>query len=139
MAILVGVIAPQLIRYIEKANISADITTLDSIRSAVTYACSDPKFATSTIAGDALPLKGTYGDLGSTTANDIAHNTVPLGAKFKSKDLKKTGETIDNVAVEVNEQGQVHVSIGAFDIDFKGKVSSPDGEGGTTTTSGDGD
>lgn len=42
MAILVGVIAPQLIKYIEKANVSADMQLLDSVYNAVVYASVDP-------------------------------------------------------------------------------------------------
>lgn len=42
MAILVGVIAPQLIKYIEKANVSADMQMLDAVYNAVVYASVDP-------------------------------------------------------------------------------------------------
>lgn len=42
MAILVGVMAPQLIKYIEKANVSADVQMLDSIHTAITLAMMDP-------------------------------------------------------------------------------------------------
>ena len=38
MAILVGVMAPQLIKYIEKTNVSNDAQICDSIRSAITTA-----------------------------------------------------------------------------------------------------
>lgn len=42
MAILVGVMAPQLIKYIEKANVSADTQLLDAVYNAVVYASVDP-------------------------------------------------------------------------------------------------
>lgn len=42
MAILVGVMAPQLIKYIEKSNVSADTQLLDAIYDAVVYASVDP-------------------------------------------------------------------------------------------------
>lgn len=42
MAILVGVMAPQLIKYIEKANVSADTQLLDAVYDAVVYASVDP-------------------------------------------------------------------------------------------------
>lgn len=42
MAILVGVMAPQLIQYIEKSKVSADTQQCDSIRSAILYALADP-------------------------------------------------------------------------------------------------
>lgn len=43
MAILVGIMAPQLIKYIEKANVSADMQLLDSVYNAVVYASVDPE------------------------------------------------------------------------------------------------
>lgn len=42
MAILVGVMAPQLIKYIEKSNVSADMQLLDAVYDAVVYASVDP-------------------------------------------------------------------------------------------------
>lgn len=42
MAILVGIMAPQLLKYIEKANVSADMQLLDSVYNAVVYASVDP-------------------------------------------------------------------------------------------------
>ncbi|MDE6742371.1 MAG: prepilin-type N-terminal cleavage/methylation domain-containing protein [Lachnospiraceae bacterium] len=42
MAILVGIMAPQLLKYIEKANVSADTQLLDSVYNAVVYASVDP-------------------------------------------------------------------------------------------------
>ncbi len=42
MAILVGVMAPQLIKYIEKTNESADTQLCDTLRSALTTAALDP-------------------------------------------------------------------------------------------------
>lgn len=46
MAILVGVIAPQLIKYIEKSNVSSDMQMLDAVYKAVIYASIDPEVLT---------------------------------------------------------------------------------------------
>lgn len=43
MAILVGVLAPQLIKYIEKAKVSSDTQIADTMHSAITYALMDPE------------------------------------------------------------------------------------------------
>lgn len=48
MAILVGVMAPQLIKYIEKANVSADTQLCDTIHSAIAISLTDPEIITST-------------------------------------------------------------------------------------------
>lgn len=42
MAILVGVMAPQLIKYIEKTNVSADAQFCDSVKMAFMYSALDP-------------------------------------------------------------------------------------------------
>lgn len=52
MAILVGVMAPQLIKYIEKANVSADTQLCDTIHSAIVITLSDPSIVTSTDSAD---------------------------------------------------------------------------------------
>lgn len=46
MAILVGVMAPQLIKYIEKTNVSADVQLCDTFRGAITTAIMDPAVLT---------------------------------------------------------------------------------------------
>lgn len=42
MAILVGVMAPQLIKYVEKTNVSNDVQVADSVRTAIQTAMLDP-------------------------------------------------------------------------------------------------
>lgn len=42
MAILVGVLAPQLIKWIEKSNVSSDIQLCDSVHTAITATLTDP-------------------------------------------------------------------------------------------------
>ena len=46
MAILIGVLAPQYIKYVEKSRVSADKDVLDSVYNAVTTATSDPDLTT---------------------------------------------------------------------------------------------
>ena len=43
MAILAGIIAPQLIKYLEKAKITDDLRTMDAIYQALIYAANDPE------------------------------------------------------------------------------------------------
>ncbi len=45
MAILVGVMAPQLIKYIEKSKVSADTQSADSVHTAIVTALLDPEVA----------------------------------------------------------------------------------------------
>ena len=128
MAILVGVIAPQLIRYIEKANISADVATLDSVRSAITYAISDPAYATS---DETVTATGTFGKSGSDIANKIMTTTVDSDTGFKSKGLKSSKGSAVGYSIE-DKTNKVEVSIGdgdgMFKIDKDGKVTAPSGD-----------
>ena len=48
MAILVGVIAPQLIKYMEKTNVASDTQLCDTVHSAILAALSDPDINAST-------------------------------------------------------------------------------------------
>ena len=58
MAILVGVMAPQLIKYIEKTNVSSDAQLCDSLRSAVQTSMLDPTVQAATTPG--VPSDGSY-------------------------------------------------------------------------------
>ena len=63
MAILVGVMAPQLIKYIEKTNVSADTQLADTVKSAITTAMMDP----SVIAADStgIPCNTSWAEVSS--------------------------------------------------------------------------
>ena len=79
MAILVGVMAPQLIKYIEKTNVSSDTQLCDSVKTAVTTAMMDPSVINSTDPGipDAgIPLLEALITVGSIIAVWIASRTV---------------------------------------------------------------
>ena len=43
MAVLVGIMAPQLIKYLEKSKVSTDLQALDAIYQAIIYAANDPR------------------------------------------------------------------------------------------------
>lgn len=55
MAILVGVMAPQLLRYVERTRISADTQVADSVKTAITTAMLDP----AVISADTPGIPGT--------------------------------------------------------------------------------
>ena len=66
MAILVGVMAPQLIKYIEKSNVSADTQVCDSIHSAILTSMMDPEVVTATDSDTQTKL-GQLGSVQSIT------------------------------------------------------------------------
>lgn len=58
MAILVGVMAPQLLKYVERSRQSKDVQAVDTVHTAVVTALLDP-------AVDDAPASKTYSDLAS--------------------------------------------------------------------------
>ena len=56
MAILIGVLAPQYIKYVEKSRVSADKDLLDSVYQACTIAASDPDVVDAPKAGDSVSI-----------------------------------------------------------------------------------
>lgn len=67
MAILVGVLAPQLLRYVERTRVSADTQVADSVKTAITTAMLDPAVISATTPG--TPAAGATLDL--ATAADF--------------------------------------------------------------------
>ncbi len=128
MAILVGVMAPQLIRYIDKTNQSSDVQLLDSVKSAVQTAMLDPDVvaagggftldtdgnATMTL-GDVFDADKIGDEVALTLGEDAA---ADVEAQLKSKAAK--GETI---SVEIVNSNKVIVSAGTLTV----------GDGTTTT------
>lgn len=121
MAILVGVMAPQLIRYIDKTNQSSDVQLLDSVKSAVQTAMLDPDVVA---AGGGFTLDddgnatfslsdvfGTdkIGDEVSLTLGEDAATDVE--GQLKSKAAK--GQTIN---VQIVNSNKVIVTAGTLTV-----------------------
>ena len=99
MAILIGVLAPQYMKYVEKSRISADKDLLDAIYGACTTAYSDPDLVSQTDYPQA-PAAGASDatvTIGSNTAGSYSAEVLnTLGcsdwtsvvAKLKSKTIK---------------------------------------------------
>lgn len=91
MAILVGVIAPQLIKYIEKSRQAADVQLCDTVKTAIVTATSDPAVVT---ANEVCPF-GESGSAVSSTVNGAeskwkAAFTTILGTSNPDPMLKST-------------------------------------------------
>lgn len=111
MAILIGVLAPQYIKYVEKSRVSADKDLLDSVYNAVTTAASDPDLTGVPTSAGAQSVTGTAGDgtwggevlstLGAASFSDVE-------GKLKSK-VGKSGSTIN---IYMDSQGNFTVYVG---------------------------
>jgi len=127
MAILVGVMAPQLIKYIEKTNVSSDTQTCDSIKTAVTTAMMDPSVIAA--ASNGIPASDTeYSTITSGTAFGDAALEI-LGVKsFSDLSLKSSNENgklaITNIRYKIVGANSVHVWINNSDATGKKKSAN---------------
>ncbi len=119
MAILVGVMAPQLIKYIEKTNVSSDTQLADTVKSAITTAMLDPSVIG---ASDyTQPTSGTLSAVvsgGGPTFQAAVESTLGCDAaacvaKLKSKDA--TG-----IQVYIVNSNSIHVEITGSHADGQG-------------------
>ena len=83
MAILIGMVAANVVRYIEKAHVSSDLRLLDEISAAVTYALMDPaviKDPTSDVPVALMDAATTYGvslsQLADPDGNKVAEEVM---------------------------------------------------------------
>jgi len=118
IAIIVGIMVPQLIKYIEKSNVASDKQTLNAIYSAVTYAILDP-------------------DVQADPASKALIDTM-VNTPFKLEDLmnyqntalyKEVIETLqwDDVsrATYLKVLKSAHTSASTIAFQFKGSVVNP--------------
>jgi len=85
MAILVGTLAPQLVKYIEKTNVSSDIQLCDTIHTAITMAMTNPDVLTS---GDQYAMNQI------NSVQDSTHSTRLGGGFANSAFTKAVNETV---------------------------------------------
>lgn len=114
MAILIGVLAPQYIKYVEKSRVSADKDLLDSVYTACTTAASDPDLSSvpssaGNVQAQITSGSGTWGaevlsTLGVTNFGDV-------NSKLKSKVGKGT-----SITVYMDAQGNFTVYTGTSSI-----------------------
>ena len=94
MAILVGVMAPQLIKYIEKSKVSSDTQTADAVHTAILTAMMDPEVVNHSGYNGSAIVKGTAGSVTGLTKSDVVASAAleilgestgtPVKARLKS-------------------------------------------------------
>ncbi len=62
MAILIGVMAPQLLKYVERSRQSKDVQTVDTVHTAIVTAMLDPAVDDAPTTKDYTDLAALYGD-----------------------------------------------------------------------------
>ena len=117
MAILVGVMAPQLIKYIEKTNVSSDTQLADTVKSAVTTTIMDPAvinssgYSFSNYDG-ALSSMDLGGDFVASLEETLGCARGDMADKLKSKGAS-------GITVKIVGSNSVHVIIDGSHADAK--------------------
>ncbi|MDR0248381.1 MAG: prepilin-type N-terminal cleavage/methylation domain-containing protein [Oscillospiraceae bacterium] len=143
MAVLIGILAPMFIRYVETSRIQTDVTTIDQIAKALQTAVMDPAIgtvtdqtvawdaATGTITGGDQAVRGALAATLGGTATAAASGTVTSAA---ARSAAASGATV-NIAVSAST-GSINITgnkgsgsrwsdfeTGVEDIDSDGTVS----------------
>lgn len=130
MAILIGVMAPQLIKYIEKTNVSSDTQLCDSVKTAVTTAMMDPAVINAATPG--IPADNTRTEVSSLTTANAFNEAVAETLGYSISTIGqidneiKSAHTGDGIVFKIVGSNQVHVWI-----------HNSDASGKKTTTYGD--
>ena len=127
MAILVGIMAPQLIKYMERSNVSADAQTCDTVKRAIEVALNDPEViadpTSAGIAGDFTdPSQGNFrlDRYGAPLANSVFGKNVEdilgwnpflLGGDAHSNHLKSTPANDSGILCAVVSPDGSHFAI----------------------------
>lgn len=111
MAILIGVLAPQYIKYVEKSRVSADKDLLDSVYNACTTAASDPDLTGVPTTSGTQTVSGTAGD-GTWGGEVLSTLGVSQWTQVNSKLKSKIAKSTNSIVVETDAQGNFTVYVG---------------------------
>lgn len=122
LAILVGVLAPQYVKYVERSRKAADASNLDSLATAVKVAAADQSYAAIIPADGEVTYTITIGEDNTTLTGDTADKDVEealdefAGADWEKTTLKskawKNGETVlTSISVECKVESNGSVTI----------------------------
>ena len=137
MAILVGVMAPQLIKYIEKTNVSSDAQLCDSIRSALQTSMLDPTVQAASTPG--IKSDGTYA-VASCCSGECQKNMEEiLGCSLNTLESQLKSHVgsakASGIKVKIQNNNNITVFIDSSDATGKKKSGSTKIGAGTGTFS----
>ncbi len=109
MAVLIGVLAPQYMKYVERSRESADLDSIDSMFSAMTIYLADPNNATAVASLTELPtlVGDSLGGVRATPSDALTDAGMASAPALKSKKYGKTTWTIT-----FNDDGSISFSTG---------------------------
>lgn len=127
MAILVGVLSPQLLKYIEKTNVSSDFQLADSVKTAVQIAIMDPTVMNATGYSANLTALATKSELSDANITCVAMSDAikeTLGVTGDLNTLASRVKSATNggaavINVTISSTNQVTVEIANTDASAK--------------------
>ena len=109
MAILIGVLAPQYLKYVEKSRVSADKDQLDSVYTACTTAASDADIVDAPSTSGPANITGSWGAEVQSTLG--VTNLGSLNWKSNS-----AGKGMNSPSIYVDSQGNFTVTKGSLTV-----------------------
>ncbi len=97
MAILIGILAPQYMKYVEKSRVSADVDTLDELKKSAETAVSDPD---SQITND-FTISITGGTAGASVSDTQASTEISALTSIANANLKSKTYNSKTVTIKV--------------------------------------
>lgn len=123
MAILIGVLAPQYMKYVEKSRVSADKDLLDSVYNACTTAYADPDLVSAAnypaVGSGAVTITKGDGGFGDAVCGTLGTDIAGVSSQLKSKSCKGKTPTIN-----IDADGNFTVSCGDITIPEVKKAAS---------------
>ena len=116
MAILIAIMAPILLRYVEKSKISADIKMLDSIYVALAYAAADP---------DVVQQVDSMAEIENMVDNPVKLEDIDTTTLFGKEALDTLGWDSFNHADYVKLIKSAHSSGSTIYVQYKGSADNP--------------
>ncbi len=116
MAILVAIMTPILIRYIEKSKISADLKMLDAVYVSLVYAASDP---------DVVQQSDSMAEIAKMVDNPVKLEDIDMTTLFGQEALDTLGWDSFSQADYVKLLKSAHTSNSTIYIQYKGSADNP--------------
>lgn len=124
MAILVGVLAPQLIKYIEKSKVAADTQVVDSVHTAMLTAMMDPEVANAdSSSGNAFSGAGQVSNIPTGSIVGSAFWEVMGGSNGSKVSLKVKSYGATEAKISYSVIGNNKISVWIDGTDSRGSKS----------------
>lgn len=109
MAVLIGVLAPQYLKYVERSRSATDQDNVTAIVSAIQVYGADPDATLAVANGDTVTLNRTSGTITTDTNGAIAQALTDAGVTLPALTNKQTWTSV-TIVVSINPNGTIQVT-----------------------------